>query len=108
MVAPDSPAPSPEGLERVRQFLHAVLDGADLPRPYLYPTPEAGVSTEWSFPDWEVGAVFDREGERAELHATHLRSSAGSEEEIPLSRADAVEAFARFIASFAPRAPSAT
>jgi hypothetical protein len=101
---PETPALSPEGLERVRRFLHAVLDGTDLTRPYLYPTPDAGVSAEWSFPDWEVGAIFDREGQRVELHATHLRSAAGSAEEIKLSHADAAAVFARFVAGFAPRA----
>ncbi|WP_437719805.1 hypothetical protein [Sorangium sp. So ce861] len=101
---PESPAPTPEGLERVRLFLHAVLDGADLPRPHVYPTPDAGVSAEWSLPDWEVGAAFDPLGERVELHATHLRSQAGSEEEIQLSSANAAETFARFVASFCPPA----
>lgn len=105
---PETPAPSAAGLERVRLFLHKALDDSDLPRPYVYPTPEAGVSAEWSLSDWEVGATFDREGEHAELHATHLRSEAGTESSLALTDEASVTAFDQFLARFVPRTESAS
>lgn len=105
---PETAAPSASGMERVRAFLHKALDDSDLPRPYLYPIPDDGVSAEWSLPDWEVGATFDRDGERVELHATHLRSEAGSEKSLSLADETSVAVFDQFLASFAPRAAAAS
>ena len=100
---PETSVPSLKGLERVRLFLHKALDGSDLPLPHLYPTPDAGVSAEWSLPDWEVGATFECEGEHVDLHATHLRSQAGSESSLVLAEEASVNAFEQFLASFVPR-----
>ena len=56
----------------------------DLPRPYIYPTPEGGVSLEWSLGQNEAGLEIDLLSHSAEWHCLNLRTGCSSEEVIDL------------------------
>lgn len=97
---PDTPALDAEGLERLRRFLHTVLEGIALPRPYLYPTPEAGARAEWPVGGWDVSAKFDLGAGSAELHAAELDGEGLVEESLSLDDLHAAERLRRFLSRF--------
>jgi len=47
---------------------------ADIPVPFVCPTPTAGVFLEWALGDWIVSAEFPLPERRCELQATNTRS----------------------------------
>lgn len=103
---PGTPILDHKGLSRVRDFLETVLTrGA--PVPHMYPTPEGEAQAEWSFPNWEVSAVFDLKALSARLHATGLESDTSEEAELKIGDSHAVETFARFIEQFTPKSQGA-
>ncbi|MRG96227.1 hypothetical protein [Polyangium spumosum] len=95
-----TPALDPEGLERLRRFLHKVVEGVAVPRPYLYPTPEGGARAEWSLGGWDVSATFDLRAGLAELHAAELAGEGMAEEQLSLGEPDAAVYMRRFLQRF--------
>lgn len=59
-------------------FVDSVVHALDkirektVPYPYIYPTETGAIQVEWSFGDWEVSIVFDKEA--ALLHAAKMSS----------------------------------
>jgi hypothetical protein len=59
---------------------------ADLPLPYLYPTPEGGIQAEWTINDWSVTFEINLIEQRGEYQALNLRDHSCTELQIPLSK----------------------
>ena len=57
---------------------------ADLPLPYLYPTPEGGVQAEWSLGQAEVSLEFSFPGLNAALQVVDLVTGECQDHELPL------------------------
>ncbi len=71
-------APTAQGLDWLAgTFGERYAD--DLPRPYVYPTPEGGVSLEWSIGRNEASLEIDLSKHSAEWHCLNLRTGCSSE-----------------------------
>lgn len=64
-------APDIEGLKTLANAFDRLFS-ADLPLPYLYPTPEGGVQAEWSTDTWDVSLEIDLKTQQSELHALNV------------------------------------
>jgi hypothetical protein len=78
---------SQEGLLRLGKSFDASFD-ADLPLPFLYPTPEGGVQAEWSVGDWSVTVEIDLATFQGEYQALNLKNNACDERTLDLSDPD--------------------
>ena len=87
-----------EGLRWATSLLISVEQ--ELPRPYLYPTPEGRLQAEWSFHGAEVSAEIDLVSHDVELVGVHTRTRAVTEEKINLDQG--VSTLIAFVTSFAP------
>ncbi len=63
----------------------------DLPRPYLYPTPEGGIQAEWSLGPNEASLEIDLVTHAAEWHCLNLRTRRSTERILDLDNGDAWE-----------------
>ena len=63
----------------------------DLPRPYLYPTPEGGIQAEWSLGPNEASLEIDLVTHTAQWHCLNLRISHSTEHILDLDSGDAWE-----------------
>lgn len=59
----------PPALDWLAKLLKGLLDGFQLPTPYLYPTPEGVARAEWSSPRWEIVANIDLKATSADVIA---------------------------------------
>ena len=74
---------SPQGLDWLAQQFSAHYPD-DLPRPYLYPTPEGGVQAEWSLDSSEVSLEVHLADHSAEWDCLNLRTGDASERTLHL------------------------
>ena len=76
-------APSSEGIDWLAgRFLARYA--SDLPRPYLYPTPEGGIQAEWSVGANEASLEIDLDAHAAEWHCLNLNTSRADERTVSL------------------------
>jgi hypothetical protein len=61
------PAYDPVQAEWLAKLLRGLLEGFQLPTPYVYPTPEGLARVEWSSPHWEIIANVDLEQTSADV-----------------------------------------
>ncbi len=88
------------GLRWLTEFLHSA-EATGLARPYLYPTPDAGIQAEWSLPGGvEVSATFDLNRRCASVLGVYTSNGASKEEEIDASQPGAEARLSSFVASF--------
>ncbi len=64
---------SRDGLDWLGDSFEA-LDPEELPRPYLYPTPEGSVLAEWQQKPWSLSLEIDLEAKVGEWHALNLET----------------------------------
>ena len=83
-------APRPEGLDWLAGRFAAHYS-RDLPKPYLYPTPEGGVSVEWSLGPFEPSIDVDLEMRSADWHCLDLQTGHSWEKSLALNDAGAWE-----------------
>jgi len=77
-------APSKDGLLQLGKFFRTSFD-ADLPRPYLYPTAEAGVQAEWNIHDWAVTLEINLDTFQSEYQALNLKNAQCDDRTLDLS-----------------------
>lgn len=65
--------PSRAGLDWLADSMEA-LDSEELPRPYLFPTPEGFVLAEWHQKPWALSLEVDLEAKTGEWHALNLET----------------------------------
>jgi hypothetical protein len=99
----DTPALDPDGLDAFRSFLGRALEASEIPRPYIYPTPEAEARAEWSLSGWEVSATAHFEARKVYVAATHLKNDSFEEREFDLLAPDAPVEFAKLISGLSAR-----
>lgn len=85
----DTPALDPDGLDAFRSFLERALEASEIPRPYIYPTPEAEARAEWSLSGWEVSATARLRTRMVYVAATHLKNDSFEEHQFDLLAPDA-------------------
>jgi hypothetical protein len=64
-----SPGYEASSLDWLAKLLKGLLDGFQLPRPYIYPSPDGLARAEWSAARWEVVTSFDLASRSAETMA---------------------------------------
>lgn len=77
-------APARDKLEWLADAFDSNFD-ADLPLPYLYPTPEGGVQAEWTVNDWAVTFEIDVNGQQGLYQALNLKDQTCTELQISLA-----------------------
>jgi hypothetical protein len=92
-----SPAYDAEALRWLSDLLKGVLDGFQLPRPYIYPTPEGFARAEWSGPSWEVVSSFNLESRSADVMAARADSQEIHELTVPLGQPGGESKLGRFL-----------
>lgn len=94
----DSPGYEPAKLEWLSKLLVALLDGFQLPRPYIYPTPEGLAQAEWSTEKWEIVSKFDLGAQQADVLAIRVDDADQHRElTLPLSEPGAEVKLGRFL-----------
>lgn len=97
---------SRDGLEWLRkQFTDHWPD--EVPIPFLYPTPEGGIRTEWSSIEWEISAEIDIAIKQAEFVSIPLVEGEIDEAVISLATPADWKTAAQWVAKFAPMNPEA-
>ena len=76
-------APSAEGIDWLTRQLAAHY-AVDAPKPYIYPTPEGGVSLEWSLGPHRASLEIDFDTCQAEWHCLDLSADASYERDLRL------------------------
>lgn len=92
-----SPAYDAAALQWLAKLLAGVLDGFQLPRPYIYPTPEGVARAEWSGSNWEVVTSFDLGARSADVMAARNDSQEMHEISVPLSEPGGESKLGRFL-----------
>jgi hypothetical protein len=87
----------PTKLDWLAKLLVAVLDGFQLPRPYIDPTPEGIARAEWSVNKWEVSSDFDLSARQADIVAARVDSQEVRELIVPLSEPGAESTLGRWL-----------
>lgn len=59
---------------KTKTFLENILKSANIPAPFLYPSPDSAVEAEWSFGMWEVGLSFSFSEAYVSAHAVRTDS----------------------------------
>lgn len=65
--------PSRSGLDWLADSFEA-LDSDELPRPYLFPTPEGSVLAEWQQKPWSLSLEVDLESKSGDWHALNVET----------------------------------
>lgn len=86
-------APNTHAIATMRAFVLLITNEAGALCPYLYPTPDGGVTAEWTRDDWQISASIESPELTIELHA--LNVATGREEEQSIAP-DAVDTLATF------------
>ncbi len=61
---------------------------SDLPKPYLYPTPEGGVQVEWCIGPLEVSLEIDLDARSGDWHSLNMDSDDEDERDLDLNDAE--------------------
>lgn len=93
-----SPGYAASELAWLSKLLTALLGAFELPRPYIYPTPEGLARAEWSGPTWEVVTSFDLQAHSADVLAAHLHTEELHETSVRFGEAGAESELGRFLA----------
>lgn len=94
---PSSRAYDGEALHWLTELLRGVLDGFQLPRPYIYPTPEGLARAEWSGSNWEIVTSFDLDARSADVMAARNGSQELHEITVPLTQPGGESKLGRFL-----------
>lgn len=92
-----SPAYAPASLQWLSKLLTGLLDGFQLPRPYIYPTPEGLARAEWSGSTWEIITSFDLGARSADVIAARNDSDELHEITVPLGEPGGESKLGRFL-----------
>jgi hypothetical protein len=92
-----SPGYDATALRWLAELLKGVLDGFQLPRPYIYPTPEGLARAEWSGANWEVISSFNLESRSADVMAARADSQELHELTVPLTQPGGESKLGRFL-----------
>jgi hypothetical protein len=92
-----SPAYDAPSLAWLGKLLLGVLDGFQLPRPYIYPTPEGLARAEWSGAAWEIVSSFDLGSRSVEVMAARTNSDEMHEITVPLAEPGGESKLGRFL-----------
>jgi hypothetical protein len=92
-----SPAYEPTSLHWLAKLLTGLLDGFQLPRPYIYPTPEGLARAEWSGATWEIVGNFDLGARSADVIAARNDSDEMHEITVPLGEPGGESKLGRFL-----------
>ena len=84
-------------LDWLARLLKGLLDGFQLPNPYLYPTPEGMTRAEWSGPQWEVVLNVDLDAKAADVIAARIDSDEVHELPVALGDVGAEIKLGRFL-----------
>lgn len=93
-----SPAYEPGSLAWLSKLLNALLHTFQLPRPYIYPSPDGLARAEWSAPGWEIITSFDLKEHSAEALAVRLDADEQHEATIPLQEPGGESELGSFLA----------
>jgi hypothetical protein len=93
----DGPAYDRDQLARLSEWLDGVVQGHELPTPYIYPTPEGYVRAEWSGVQWEVSVTFALAAREARLFAAKVDSDEFVERLVWLDKAGADDQLGWFL-----------
>ncbi|MFI5297923.1 MAG: hypothetical protein ACHREM_07470 [Polyangiales bacterium] len=93
----DSTAYDGASLDWLTQLLSGLLDGFQLPRPYLYPTPEGLARAEWSSSLWEIVTNIDLASRSAEVIAVRADSDEVHERTLSLGEPGGESKLGRFL-----------
>jgi hypothetical protein len=86
-----------ESLHWLAKLLTGLLDGFQLPRPYIYPTPEGLARAEWSGSIWEIVTNFDLAARSADVLAARTDSDELHETRVPLGEPGGESRLGRFL-----------
>jgi hypothetical protein len=78
--------PNRESLSRLTQLFENHFE-ADLPLPFLYPTPNGGMQAEWSLGKQSITLEVNIDQLRGEYHALNIESGDADEETLNLQEA---------------------
>jgi hypothetical protein len=92
-----SRAYDPSSLAWLGKLLLGLLDGFQLPRPYIYPTPEGLARAEWSGAAWEIVSSFDLGSRSVEVMAARTNSDEMHEITVPLAEPGGESKLGRFL-----------
>jgi hypothetical protein len=92
-----SPAYDAASLHWLTKLLTGLLDGFQLPRPYVYPTPEGLARAEWSGASWEIVSSFDLGARSADVMAARNNSQEMHEITVPLGEPGGESKLGRFL-----------
>jgi hypothetical protein len=84
-------------LEWLEGLLKGVLDGFELPTPYLYPTPEGLARAEWSGVKWEVIVSMNLSERVADVVAARIDSDRVDEDRFSLMHPGTESKLGRFL-----------
>lgn len=69
-------------LMKAKEWLVGLLQTAEIPAPFVYPSPDHLLTAEWSLGFWEIICSFEFDPQNIILHATHTLSEETREDKI--------------------------
>lgn len=93
----EGPGYESDKLDWFSKLLVELLDGFQLPRPYIYPDREGFVRAEWSGVAWEVSSSFDLDARRADVLAVRVDSTRHHQVSLSLTEPGAETKLGRFL-----------
>jgi hypothetical protein len=91
------PPYDPSALEWLSKLLQGLLEGFQIPTPYVYPTPEGLARAEWSSARWEVACGFDLTARSADVLAARVDSEELHELPVHFAEPGAESKLGRFL-----------
>ncbi len=86
-----------EDLQKVKEWLSELLQLADIPAPFIYPSPDQQIVAEWSLGFWEVSCSFELVQAVISLHATHTASEMITEDRLSFELGSSIEKTSKFL-----------
>lgn len=88
---------SKEDLHQTRNWIDGLLRFADIPAPFIYPSPDNSIIAEWSFGFWEISCFFEFSTKSIILQATHTEREEVREEKFRFDDSLSSEQAASFL-----------
>jgi hypothetical protein len=85
-----------DDLQKVKDWLLNLLQTAEIPAPFVYPSPDHLLLAEWSFGFWEIICSFEFDQQSILLHATNTSSEETREDKISFD-IDSISRAVRFL-----------